>query len=42
MLLGGINHVAVLTGDTYRFTEFYGEMFGASAEVVQQREVFTS
>ena len=40
MLLDGINHVAVLTGDTDRFTEFYGDVFGASAEVFQEAEGF--
>ena len=40
MLLGGINHVAVLTGDSTRFTEFYGEVFGAPSEVVEQGEGF--
>jgi catechol 2,3-dioxygenase-like lactoylglutathione lyase family enzyme len=29
MLLEGFNHVAVLTGDTERFVEFYRAMFGA-------------
>ena len=32
MLLDGINHVAVLTADTDRFTAFYGEMFGATID----------
>lgn len=40
MLLGGINHVAVLTGDTVRFTEFYGGVFDASSEVLQQQDGF--
>jgi catechol 2,3-dioxygenase-like lactoylglutathione lyase family enzyme len=40
MLLGGINHVAVLTGDTDRFTEFYGDVFDASSEVVQEHDGF--
>ena len=40
MLLGGINHVAVLTADSARFTEFYGAMFGAVSEVVQERDGF--
>src|SRR5260370_16171256 len=30
MLLDGVNHVAVLTKDTDRFHDFYGEVFGAS------------
>jgi catechol 2,3-dioxygenase-like lactoylglutathione lyase family enzyme len=40
MLLGGINHVAVLTGDTDRFTEFYGAVFDAPAKVVQAEDGF--
>ena len=32
MLLDGINHVAVLTGDTRRFVDFYREMFGATVD----------
>ncbi len=38
MLLGGINHVAVLTADTARFTEFYAGVFGATSETLQERE----
>jgi catechol 2,3-dioxygenase-like lactoylglutathione lyase family enzyme len=30
MLLSGINHVAVLTQDTERFTTFYGDVFEAT------------
>jgi catechol 2,3-dioxygenase-like lactoylglutathione lyase family enzyme len=30
VLLTGINHVAVLTGDTDRFLEFYSSVFGAT------------
>ncbi|MEX2294373.1 MAG: hypothetical protein WD691_11350 [Acidimicrobiales bacterium] len=30
MLTNGFNHVAVLTGDTSRFTEFYSSVFGAT------------
>jgi catechol 2,3-dioxygenase-like lactoylglutathione lyase family enzyme len=30
LLLDGVNHVAVLTGDTDRFVAFYGEVFGAT------------
>ncbi len=41
VLLSGINHVAVLTGDTDRFTEFYGGVFGATHEVFQERDGFT-
>lgn len=40
MLLSGINHVAVLTGDTERFVEFYSRVFGATHEVLQEREGF--
>lgn len=32
MLLDGINHVAVLTADTDRLLEFYGEVFGATKD----------
>jgi catechol 2,3-dioxygenase-like lactoylglutathione lyase family enzyme len=32
MLLDGINHVAVLTADTDRLLEFYGEVFGATVD----------
>jgi catechol 2,3-dioxygenase-like lactoylglutathione lyase family enzyme len=40
MLLGGFNHVAVLTADTERFTAFYGEVFGCTATVIEQQEGF--
>jgi catechol 2,3-dioxygenase-like lactoylglutathione lyase family enzyme len=40
MLLSGINHVAVLTGDTERFLEFYAGVFDATHEVLEQREGF--
>lgn len=40
VLLGGFDHVAVLTADTDRFTEFYAEVFGASSEVFQERDGF--
>lgn len=40
MLLRGINHVAVLTADTERFLEFYGGVFGATHEVLQDRDGF--
>lgn len=40
MLLSGINHVAVLTADTARFLEFYGGVFGATHEVLQDRDGF--
>lgn len=36
MLLGGINHVAILTGDTDRFTEFYGSVFDATWDQIQE------
>jgi catechol 2,3-dioxygenase-like lactoylglutathione lyase family enzyme len=29
MLLDGFNHVAILTGDTERFVDFYRDVFGA-------------
>ena len=32
MLLDGIDHVAVLTADTDRLLEFYGEVFGATVD----------
>lgn len=40
MLLGGINHVAVLTADTDRFLEFYGDVFEATADVLQDQDGF--
>jgi catechol 2,3-dioxygenase-like lactoylglutathione lyase family enzyme len=40
VLLSGINHVAVLTADTERFLEFYAGVFGATHEVLQEREGF--
>lgn len=40
MLLSGINHVAVLTGDTERFLEFYGAVFGATSEALQDNDAF--
>lgn len=40
MLLSGINHVAVLTGDTERFLEFYEGVFDATHEVLQERDDF--
>ena len=39
-LLSGINHVAVLTGDTARFVDFYTDVFGATAELFQARDGF--
>lgn len=38
MLLDGINHVAVLTGDTGRLVAFYGEVFGCEAETIQHND----
>ena len=32
MLLDGINHVAVITADTNRLIEFYGDVFGATVD----------
>ena len=40
MLLSGINHVAVMTNDTARFIEFYGAVFDATHEVVQEQDGF--
>lgn len=40
MLLGGINHVAVLTSDTKRFLEFYAYVFEVTHEVLQDRDDF--
>ncbi len=40
MMLSGINHVAVLTADTERLTAFYGEVFGATSETIQERDGF--
>src|SRR5262245_37559279 len=40
MLLGGFNHVAVLTGDTARFTEFYGAVFDASSKLIEEGDGF--
>jgi catechol 2,3-dioxygenase-like lactoylglutathione lyase family enzyme len=40
VLLAGINHVAVLTGDTGRFLEFYGDVFEATHEVLQEHDDF--
>ncbi len=38
VLLSGINHVAVLTGDTDRLTSFYADVFGATSEVIEQQD----
>lgn len=40
MLLGGINHVAVLTGDTDRFVEFYRDVFDATHRPMQDDDGF--
>jgi len=40
VLLSGINHVAVLTGDTERFLEFYGGVFEATHEVLEAQDGF--
>lgn len=37
MLLNGFNHVAILTRDTQRFVDFYGDVFGA--EVLGRQEM---
>ncbi len=41
VLLSGINHVAVLTGDTPPLLEFYAGVFEATHEVLQDRDGFT-
>jgi catechol 2,3-dioxygenase-like lactoylglutathione lyase family enzyme len=40
VLLGGINHVAILTGDTDRLLEFYGAVFDATHDLVQEEDGF--
>ena len=40
MLLDGLNHVAVLTGDTERFVAFYSDVFEAAHEVLEERDGF--
>ena len=40
MLLSGINHVAVLTGDTDRFLEFYEGVFDATHTPIQDQPGF--
>ena len=40
MLLDGFNHVAVLTGDTDRFVAFYRDVFGATADTLQDQPGF--
>ena len=38
--MSGFNHVAVLTSDTDRFTEFYGAVFGAGHKVIEEQDGF--
>jgi catechol 2,3-dioxygenase-like lactoylglutathione lyase family enzyme len=40
VLLSGINHVAVLTGDIDRFTDFYRDVFGATHDVIEEQDGF--
>lgn len=40
MLLNGINHVAVLTGDTARLVSFYRDVFDATMTTLQPSEGF--
>lgn len=40
MMLSGINHVALLTGDTDRLLSFYREVFDASSTTLQETEGF--
>jgi catechol 2,3-dioxygenase-like lactoylglutathione lyase family enzyme len=40
VLLSGIDHVAVLTGDLDRFVAFYAEVFDAGHEVLEERDGF--
>lgn len=40
MLLGGINHVGMLTADTDRLTDFYRDVFDAGAETIEESEGF--
>jgi catechol 2,3-dioxygenase-like lactoylglutathione lyase family enzyme len=40
MLLSGINHVAVLTGDTDRLVSFYSEVFDARSTTLQRTDGF--
>lgn len=39
-MLSGINHVAVLTGDTDRLVAFYDEVFAATSTTLQQADGF--
>ena len=40
MLLDGLNHVAVLTSDTGRLTDFYREVFDAESKTIQDEDGF--
>src|SRR5687767_3402135 len=40
VLLGGINHIGMITADTDRLLEFYRDVFDAEAETLQQGEGF--
>lgn len=40
MLLGGINHVAILTGDTHRFLEFYAGVFDVTHQIIEDQDGF--
>lgn len=41
MLLDGVNHVAVLTGDTARLSQFYTDVFDAPpARTIEQQPGF--
>jgi catechol 2,3-dioxygenase-like lactoylglutathione lyase family enzyme len=40
VLLSGINHVAVLSGDTDRLVSFYGEVFDATSTTLQPSDGF--
>ena len=40
MLLSGINHVAILTGDTDRFIQFYCDVFDATYDVIEEQDGF--
>jgi catechol 2,3-dioxygenase-like lactoylglutathione lyase family enzyme len=42
MLLDGINHVAVLTGDTKRFLDLYEAVFDATHEPLQEADGFVT
>jgi catechol 2,3-dioxygenase-like lactoylglutathione lyase family enzyme len=40
MLLGGINHVAVMTADTAAFTAFFAEVFGSPSTTIEEQDGF--